>query len=199
MTEERKNRFQEVLGHRQSNLAVVLENVHDQHNISAVLRSADAVGVQHVYVIHQFDSLKWDIGKNSSASAYKWLTLHLFDNVAECMSMVKKRYGNILGTHLKQPGKNLFGMDFDRDCALVFGNEREGISEEMNGYIDENFHIPMMGMTKSLNISVACAVSLYEACRQRLTTGQYHNPTLSDQEIETLYGNWIERDFRKRP
>ena len=189
MTPERKKRLVTVLQKRQTNITVVLENVFDPHNISAVLRSCDAIGIQDVYVLttrmapHQ----RW--GYRSSSGAYKWVTVHQFDDTKECVDALKKNYEKILTTCLAADAVNLYELDFTQNMALVFGNEKDGISE-MSEYSDGNFIIPQSGMIKSLNISVACAVTLYEAYRQKNLAGHYNEPKLPDNKISALLHDW---------
>lgn len=189
MTPERKKRLVTVLQKRQTNITVVLENVFDPHNISAVLRSCDAIGIQDVYVLttrmapHQ----RW--GYRSSSGAYKWVTVHQFNDTKECVDALKKNYEKILTTCLAGDAVNLYELDFTQSMALVFGNEKDGISE-MSEYSDGNFIIPQSGMIKSLNISVACAVTLYEAYRQKNLAGHYNEPKLPDNKISALLHDW---------
>lgn len=197
MTPERQERMKRVLDNRQGNLALVLEDVHDPHNIFACLRTADATGVQDVYVILTRNQLGWDAGKRSSASAVKWITLHHFDNVEDCMASVKKHYKRVAGTYLHEDATELYEMDLTQSMALVFGNERYGISEAMHKHLDLNFRIPMKGMVQSLNISVACAVTLYEALRQRTDADLYKQSSLPPDQYQQLESMWKERQLKK--
>jgi tRNA (guanosine-2'-O-)-methyltransferase len=173
MTPERRNRITEVLARRQPDLTVVLENVHDPHNISAVMRTCDAVGVQELYVLNTRISRHEKFGKKSSASAAGWLTIHQFDNVETCIKAIREKYRKIFATHLGEDAYSLYELDLAEPVALVFGNEHSGVSEECLAHCDGNFIIPQVGMVKSLNISVACAVTLYEVYRQRAVKGFY--------------------------
>jgi tRNA (guanosine-2'-O-)-methyltransferase len=190
MTPERLHRLQHVLRHRQTDLTIVLENVFDPHNISAVMRSCDAVGVQEIYVLttkiprHE----KW--GTRSSSSAAKWLTVHQFDNIEECLLAVRKDYSRILTTHLASDAVSLYQLDLTQPTALVFGNEHSGVSEEMRAAADGNFVIPQVGMIQSLNISVACAVTLYEAYRQKAAAGHYAERKLGEEAYGRLSQQW---------
>ncbi len=189
MTPERRKRLESVLQKRQTNITVVLENVFDPHNISAVLRSCDAIGIQDVYVLttrmapHQ----RW--GYRSSSGAYKWVTVHQFNETKACVDTLRRNYEKILTTCLADDSVNLFELDFTQSMALVFGNEKDGISE-LATYSDGNFIIPQMGMIKSLNISVACAVTLYEAYRQKNLAGHYNEPKLPNDKISALSHEW---------
>ncbi len=190
MTEERRRRLESVLARRQNSLTVVLEDVWDPHNISAVMRSCDAVGIQEIYVLNKIIEKHDQWGKRSSSSANKWLTVHQFDNVAACFAALRTKYDRILTTHLSTDAVSLYDLSLTGKIALVFGNEHDGVSEELRMLADGNFIIPQMGMIQSLNISVACAVSLYEAFRQKLVAGHYNQQSLSDSEYEALSREW---------
>lgn len=194
MTPERKERFLNVLNKRQGNITVVLENVSDPHNISAVMRSCDAVGVEEIYILNTKIPRHKKWGAKSSSSAAKWLTIHQFDNAGDCFSSLRKQYSTILATHLSSDAVSLHSIDFTKNIALVFGNEHSGVSEEIRSLADGNFVIPQVGMIQSLNISVACAVTLYEAFRQKNEAGQYNQRGLTDVRYEDLLKEWEERD-----
>lgn len=190
MTEQRIMRLNEVLSKRQPNLTLVLENVHDPHNISAVMRTADAVGVQELYILNTSieNHKKW--GVKSSSSAAKWLTIHQFTNLEECMKVVSKRYDKIYTTHLAANSVDLYDMTLTESVALVFGNEHSGVSEEIIARADGNFIIPQVGIIKSLNISVACAVTLFEAYRQKSRAGHYQHMQLQPEALAALQETW---------
>ncbi|TKK69006.1 RNA methyltransferase [Ilyomonas limi] len=190
MTPERRTRLENVLAKRQPNLTVVMENVMDPHNVSAVMRSCDAVGIQDIYVISNKAPRPKKWGAKSSSSAAKWLTVHQFNNAQECVNQLRKTYNTILTTHLSSEAISLYSIDFTGSIALVFGNEREGVSEEMRALADGNFLIPQVGIIQSLNISVACAVSIYEAFRQKNNAGHYNQSTLSEQQKTALMQQW---------
>lgn len=176
ITEERRLKYQNLAAKRQDDLTVVLENVHDPHNVGAVLRSCDAVGVSTVYILYTHPNLKlkdFTIGKKASSGAWKYIEVHLFDDRKACFDHLKARYQHIWATHLTADSVGVHEIDMLQSLALVFGNEHGGITPETLEYCTGNFIIPQMGITQSLNISVACAVSLYEAQRQRNANGNY--------------------------
>ena len=190
MTPERQQKLISVLHKRQNDITVVLENVFDPHNISAVMRTCDAVGLQDVYVLNTKIPRHKKWGAKSSSSAAKWLTIHQFDNAEECFSALRKNYSTILTTHLSSDAISLHAIDFTKSIALVFGNEHEGVSEEIRKLADGNFVIPQVGIIQSLNISVACAVTLYEAFRQKNNAGHYKESKLDDVRIKDLLEEW---------
>ena len=190
MTPERRERLLSVLNKRQAGLTVVLENVQDPHNISAVMRTCDAVGIQEIYVLNNKipKHKKW--GAKSSSSAAKWLTIHQFSDVNECMAALRQKYDKIYTTHLASDSVSLYELNFTGSVALVFGNEHGGLSEEIIALADGNFIIPQVGIIRSLNISVACAVSIYEAQRQRAIAGHYDQKNLPDEQYNSLLEKW---------
>jgi len=191
MTPERKERMVQVLSRRQPDLTLVLENVHDPHNISAVMRTCDAVGVQDLYILNTTIGRHKKFGKKSSASAAGWLTIHQYNNTEACMQAVKQRTQNIFATHLGKKSVSLYELNLAAPVALVFGNERDGVTEECLAHCTGNFIIPQVGMVRSLNISVACAVTLYEAFRQREVAGFYNGEQrLPENQRQDLWAKW---------
>jgi tRNA (guanosine-2'-O-)-methyltransferase len=193
-TEKRAKKIEKVLRQRQLDLTVVLENVHDPHNVSAVLRTCDSVGIYEVFLVYYGVQKFPDLSKRSSASALKWVKLNFFDNLAECYRMLKKRGMKIYTTSLSTSNSlSLYELNLVEPTALVFGNEHLGVSDEGVALADGNFLIPQVGMIESLNISVACAVSLYEAFRQRLFAGKYEVQQIEGAAFEEIYKNWLIR------
>jgi len=190
MTPERREKLLSVIRKRQDNLAVVLENVQDPHNISAVMRTCDAVGVQDVYVLNTRIPRHKKFGPRSSSSAAKWLTVHQHDNADECFVEIRKKYSRIFTTHLAADSWKLYEIDFKQSIAVVFGNEHTGVSEDIRKHADGNFIIPQVGIIRSLNISVACAVTLYEAFRQKNIAGHYSGQGQSIEYTEELIKKW---------
>ncbi len=189
-TERRREKFRRVLASRQPSLTAVMENIHDPHNVSAVLRSCDAVGVLRVellYTVERFPRL----GRKSSSSANKWIERRNHRSVDECYAALHAEGFQVCATHLSQEAVSLYELDLTKKVALVFGNEHRGVSEEAAAKADLNFRIPMMGMIQSLNVSVAAAVTLYEALRQRLKAGGYSAPAFDDERLTALLDAWL--------
>lgn len=190
MTPERKARITDVLNKRQPDIAVVMENIADPHNIFAIMRTCDAVGVQDVYIINTPFKKHPKFGKASSKSATKWVTKHEFDNLSSCIDAVRSRYSKLYASYLGDASVDLYDMDLTESIALVFGNEQEGITDEMLSACDGSFIIPQVGMIQSLNVSVACAVTLYEAMRQRRAKGYYDKARLTEAQWKDLASEW---------
>ena len=190
MTPERTERLLSVLNKRQNNITVVLENVFDPHNIAAVMRTCDAVGIQDIYVLNTKIARHKKFGQKSSSSAAKWLTIHQFTDAGECFAALRQHYNLILTTHLSSDAIALHDIDFTQSIALVFGNEHAGVSDEIRAMADGNFIIPQVGIIKSLNISVACAVTVYEALRQKTLAGHYSATGLAPEQYASLQQEW---------
>ncbi len=191
MTPEREERIRTVLNRRQNGLVVIMENVQDPHNIAAVMRTCDAVGVQDLFVLNNTIPKHRKFARSSSASALGWLTVRQYTDTEACMAAVRQLCDKIYATHLGVESHSLYDMDLTGRIALVFGNEREGVTEDCLKHCDGNFIIPQMGMVRSLNISVACAITLYEAMRQRNEKGFYDGtPQLPESRVQELGVRW---------
>jgi tRNA (guanosine-2'-O-)-methyltransferase len=191
-SERRLKRIRDVLSRRQPGLTVVLENIHDPHNVSAILRSCDAVGVLGVELLYTVEPFP-RIGKKSSSSANKWIRRRNHRSAAECMRTLHDEGFTVLATRVDSEATSLYDLNLTGKVAFVFGNEHRGVSDETAQLSDVHVRIPMMGMIESLNVSVAAAVCVYESLRQRMDRGLLSRPTLDEQQLETLFQEWIAR------
>ena len=196
MTPAREQKISNVLLKRQFDLTVVLENVHDPHNISAVMRSCDAVGVQEIYALNPKQQRPKRFGRKTSSGSVRWVDVNYFMNLDNCIASVKSRYRKIYALSSEHPGKSLYEADLTGSVALMFGNEKDGLTREILRHADETIFIPMVGMVSSLNISVACAVTLYEAFRQRTLKGMYNREELQPRQL-SIYKKWVLRELRQ--
>ncbi|MFA4924256.1 MAG: RNA methyltransferase, partial [Ignavibacteriaceae bacterium] len=135
ITERRKEKIIAVASARQDSLRLVLENVHDPHNVSAVFRSCDAVGIPKVSLIYNQEKFP-KIGSKSSASALKWVEKEKFTEVKNCYQTLREEGFTILASSLKGNSLNLYDLDLTKKVALVFGNEHRGISNEAENFAD---------------------------------------------------------------
>lgn len=197
MQKKRLEKFQMVVNRRQPDLTVVLENVTDLHNIGAVIRSADSVGIGEIYVLNTDAHLQTKfvkIGKRTSMGSGKWVDAHYFTDAEACFEKLRSKYGKVLGAMLGEGVSDFHHLDLTEPVALFFGNEHRGISTVSQPLLDGKFIIPQVGMAESLNVSVACAVTLYEAFRQRNLKGFYDEPyRLSEVERAKLFDIYYER------
>ena len=185
-------RIRTALAQRQPDLAVVLENVHDPHNVSAIFRSCDAVGVPRVDLLYTLEKFP-AIGKKSSSSANKWVGRRPHRSVEECFAVLRAEGFRIAASHLGPGTVPLHEVNLREPVALVFGNEHRGVSDEAARRADLCFRIPMRGMIQSLNVSVAAAVALYEALRQRMAAGDLESPKMDAALLEELEREWMGR------
>lgn len=191
-TEKRVEKIKWVLGKRQPSLRVVIENIHDPHNVSAIFRTCDAAGVPKVSLVYNIEKFP-KIGKKSSASAYKWIEREKFKSIEECYNQLKKEKFKIYASSLNSESKNLYDLDFTKKSALVLGNEHRGLSKEAEDLADERFYIPMYGMVQSLNVSVSAAITIYEVMRQRGLKGFYDKSELTSNELKKLIDEWVKK------
>jgi len=191
-TEKRIEKIKWVLSKRQPSLRVVLENIHDPHNVSAIFRTCDAAGIPKVSLVYNLEKFP-KIGKKSSASAYKWIEREKFKTVEECYNQLKKEKFVIYASSLNGDSKSLYDLDFTKKSAIVLGNEHRGLSKEAEELADERFYIPMFGMVQSLNVSVSAAISIYEAVRQRKNIGLYDKSESSSKELKKLIDEWVKK------
>lgn len=201
MTPDRAERLKVSIKRRQTNFTVILENVHDRHNVGAVLRSCDSVGIAEIFILYTDPRLSRDfieLGDTSSSGARRWVKVNYYTDIEACFEAVKSRYDNIYSTHLAEDSVSLYKLDLTKSVALLFGNESTGLSKSALAYSDGNFIIPQMGLVQSLNISVAAAVSIYEGLRQRENIGMYESAPISVVEQHQLFEEWSYNEVHKK-
>lgn len=191
ISEKRKEKFRRVFSARQKDLTVVLENIHDPHNVSAILRTCDSVGIGLVHLLYSVEQFP-RIGKKSSSSANKWVEREKHTSAESCVDILHKAGFKVYASVLQENARDLYSLDIPEKVAIVVGNEHRGVSKEMSVLADELIYIPMYGMIQSLNVSVATAIILYEILRQRRTKGCYENQ-IQDEEIELLVKKYTVR------
>lgn len=190
ITSRRREKLERVLRQRQNDLTLVLANVHDPHNVSAIYRSADAFGVAGIHLYYT-DTPFPSLGRKSSASARKWVESYRHANKDELMSALTGH--QILATSCSATAKPLGAYDLTRPTAIIMGNEHSGVPEELNTGVDGEVYIPMYGMIQSFNVSVAAALILYEASRQRVLAGLYDSHCGSEEAFTEKLTRWIEK------
>lgn len=189
MTLRRRQRIEEVARRRQHDLTLIAERVHKPHNLSAVLRSCDAVGIGTVHAVQPTGGVP--TFSTTSASAEKWVDVVVHGDVAGAVKHVRERGLKVYAAHLSQAAVDFREVDYVQPCAVLLGNERDGVSPEAAALADEHIVIPMLGMIQSLNVSVAAAVILFEAQRQRRDAGRYDEPALPPAELDALIERWL--------
>jgi tRNA (guanosine-2'-O-)-methyltransferase len=191
VSERRKERLKEVLAERTRHIAVVLEDVYQAHNASAVLRSCDCFGVQDVHFIENRNKFK--ISEDVSMGSTQWLSIKKYsqeeNNTASCLQGLKNKGYRIVATTPHKNDKTLSELDVTKPFALVFGTEIDGITETVFEMADEFVKIPMYGFTESFNISVSAALCMYELTgRIRKEKIPYQ---LNKAEKQDIYLEWL--------
>ncbi|MGD8120347.1 tRNA (guanosine(18)-2'-O)-methyltransferase TrmH [Vibrio sp. TRT 2004] len=189
MNLERYNRIQQVLKARQSDLTLCLEEVHKPNNVSAIIRTADATGI---HKIHAVWPNKMRTLSHTSAGARNWVDVETHDSIEQAISKLKSQGMQVLVTNLSESAVDFRDIDYTKPTAIILGSEKVGASEQAKKMADQDIIIPMVGMVQSLNVSVASAVILYEAQRQRQAAGMYGNEISSVPE-ETINRLLFER------
>lgn len=178
-----------VLSKRQRDLTLVLGNIHDPHNVSAIYRSCDAFGVSKVHLYYT-DTPFPSLSGRSSASAKKWVDTERHSDAAALIASLKAESMRVLATSCTPLARPLPEYDLVRPTAIILGNEHRGVDPELSDKVDGEVYIPMYGMIQSFNVSVAAAVILAEASRQRLAAGKYDRPQYSEEEFNAALLDW---------
>lgn len=173
MANNRFKRVKSVLDKRQLDLTVCLDEVHKHHNLSAIVRTADAVGCHHVHAVWPKEQRR--LTNNTSGGSKNWVETHMHDEIDDAVSAIRKQIPGVqvLATNLSESAVDFREIDYTKPTAIIVGQERDGISDEALAHADQHIIIPMEGMVQSLNVSVAAALILYEAQRQRELADMY--------------------------
>lgn len=191
LSERRFARMKEVVAERTRHLTVVLEDLHHEHNTSAVVRSAECFGIQDVYIVEQNNAYSMSTGVSRGAT--DWLTVHRYHqrgapNMQRCCEDLRARGYTIVGTS-PHATTILSELPIDKPLALVFGTELTGMSQEAYNHVDHTITIPMYGFTESFNVSVSAALCLYDlSTRLRASS---HMWRLSESEQYDLLLTWV--------
>ncbi|VVS93125.1 tRNA (guanosine(18)-2'-O)-methyltransferase TrmH [Desulfoluna spongiiphila] len=188
MTPERFEKLKAILTSRQMDLTVVMENVHKPHNLAAVARSCDAVGVFETHAISEMQDVV--LRPKAASGSRKWVGVKRHGSVDEAYAHLRSKGLRILCAHFDERAVDFRSVDFTQPTAIVVGAELDGITEEAVEKADGSVLVPMLGMVKSLNVSVATALILYEAQRQRLAKGMYEERAMDDETYRTLLFEW---------
>ncbi len=192
ITPRRRARLEQVLSWRQKDLTLVLSNIHDPHNVSAIYRSADAFGVSEIHLYYT-DTTFPSLGRKSSASARKWVDTVRHSDKEGLINTLHAKGCQILATSCSATAKPVGEYDLTRPTAIVMGNEHKGVPEELATAVDGELYIPMYGMIQSFNVSVAAAILLAEAARQRVLAGMYSTPSYDEAEYAERLEKWIKK------
>ncbi|WP_372873421.1 tRNA (guanosine(18)-2'-O)-methyltransferase TrmH [Shewanella sp.] len=184
MSPERFARINDMLDNRQPDLTVLLDQVHKTNNIAAVLRSADAVGVHQLHAVWPENDMR--VSGNTASGSQQWVTTKRHHTVADAIASLKAEGMQVVVTNFSNKAKDFREVDYTKPTAIVLGHEKFGVSAEAVALADAEVIIPMVGMVQSLNVSVAGALVLFEAERQRRQAGMYGNRKLPEDYCQQL-------------
>ncbi|THB65261.1 MAG: tRNA (guanosine(18)-2'-O)-methyltransferase TrmH [Gammaproteobacteria bacterium] len=190
MTDTRYKKMQQVLQSRQLDLTLLLERIHKPHNISAILRTCDATGVHGVNVILPDEEEKYRVSKGISSGNGQWIESRIHKDTNSAITTLKEEGFQILAAHLSDKAIDFREADYTKPTAILMGTEKYGVSDEAAEMCDKHVVIPMLGMGHSLNVSVAAAIILYEAQRQREAAGLYGKQQIAKEEYQKLLFEW---------
>ncbi len=199
VSDERLKKMKKILETRQDTLRVFMDYVYSPHNLSAIVRTCDAVNIGKLYYRHQ---KKVKLNNEITMGAHKWIFHEYVENIEKFYQNIKNQGYQVVVSLLDEDTVNFREVDYTKPTLIVLGNEVDGASEISIKYADKKVIIPMFGMSQSLNVSVANAVILYEAQRQRTLKGMYEKPQLSPEIIEKTLKKWayddiIEKELKK--
>ncbi|MCF6207123.1 MAG: RNA methyltransferase [Sulfurovum sp.] len=196
LTPQRLEKIDALLRRKQPDLQMFCDNVHSSQNISAIMRSCDGAGVLHFYYsVNDDKALR--IHKTITQGAHRWIESQRVDTAQKSAFLQSKKEEGfqLVVTHLDEQAVSFRKIDYTKPTMIVVGNEKEGVSEEVLSLADATVVIPMRGMVQSLNVSVASALVLFEAERQRHEKGYYEHAHLDEKQIAFFKEKWIRRDL----
>jgi len=201
---ERLERLKEVLANRVVSVTLVLENLHKDYNISAILRTCESFGIQEIHMVPQpgegqaeySQAEQGKIFKTVTQGSHKWLTVHRHEDVGTCIQILKEKGFRILAGAFGEDALSLDKTDFSGRVALVFSNELEGANTEVLDLVDGFFVIPMTGFSRSLNVSVAAGIVIHHVLRYKLDKGE-ELERIPPNESGRILGEWVKKSVRQ--
>ena len=184
------------LERRQPDLQVLLDQVHKPHNLSAILRTCDAVGVPRAHAVSRHQD--FSVHRAASSGTGQWVDVQTHEGLPEAIQTVQGAGMKVYAAHLSETAVDYRQVDYTQPCCLLLGAEKEGVSDEGAALADGHVVIPMFGLGASLNVSVAAAVILFEAQRQRLAAGWYDRPRLDEAEMHRTLVEWLHPRVARR-
>ena len=188
MTPERIQRLRDVLTKRQPDLTVLTDYVHKGRNLSAIIRTADAVGIGHVHCVIGDGDYKRFLG--TAKGSHSWVDVHRYQELQTPVAQLKSQGYQIVAAHLSLTAVDFHEVDYTKPTVLMLGAERQGISEEGESFADIHVTVPMVGMVESFNVSVAAGIILTEARHQRQQVGMYDQQRIDQATYDRLFFEW---------
>lgn len=183
MSPERYKRIRDMLRMRQTDLTVCMEQVHKPHNLSAVVRSCDAIGIHEIHAVWEEKSR---LRGGTAVGSQNWVYTNSHDTIEDAVGTLKNQGMQVLVTHLSDTAVDFRDVDYTKPTAIILGQERYGATPKAIEMSDQDIVIPMVGMVQSLNVSVAAALVLYEAQRQRQVAGMYDTQHLPESACQKM-------------
>lgn len=188
MTPERFQRIVSVLNKRQPDLTVITDDVHKGQNLSAIVRTCDAVGVPEIHAVYSRGDYRPHTG--TAMGSQKWVEAKIYQCVDEPIQHLRQQGYQVLAAHFSDRAVDFREVDYCKPTALLLGAEREGVSDSSLATVNGEITVPMLGMVESFNVSVACAIILSEAQRQRQSAGLYDHRRLPDDIYNKTLFEW---------
>lgn len=188
MTPERYQKIKDVLKNRQMDLTVIMDNIHKPHNFNAIVRTCDAIGIQDVQYIPVKEGYR-QLNYYAKGSQ-KWVEAHQYNDFSTVAKEYQDKGYQLLAAHFSDSAIDYREIDYTKPTAIVMGTELDGISDETAEIVDKHIIVPMHGMVASLNVSVASAVILFEAQKQRVEVGMYKKRSMPDERYYKLLFEW---------
>ena len=196
MTPERFQKLTRVLERRQPDLTVLAEDVHKTHNIAALLRTYDAVGIPAMHVVSPGGEFRRH--HMVSGGSRKWVQTHIHADIDAAIVELKQLYFQVIAAIISQDSEDYRALDYTGPTALLLGSELDGLSEHALSLADQHARVPMRGLVSSLNVSVAAALILFEAARQREQAGMYRQRRLDSETFARTLFEWCYPDVARR-
>ncbi len=190
MTAKRFDRLQAVLRQRQPDLTVIMENVHKPHNLSAIVRTCDAVGIFQAHAVSTDGDVRQAV--NAAKGSQRWVGLRSHRRLEDTLDMARDNGMQVLAAHLADDAVDFRDVDYTRPTALLMGSELDGVSPAARDAADQRIVVPMHGLVASLNVSVATALILFEAERQRRLAGMYEHSRLDPDVYRRTLFEWTQ-------
>lgn len=189
MSARRYRRIMETLHRRQPDLTVVMEGVHKNHNLAAIARTCDAVGIGEIHGVSSEPNVY--LGRKAASGTAKWVDLYQHESVKSVCAMLRERGFCIIAADVGLNVADYRSLDYTQPTAILVGSELDGLTSSAANEADERVNVPMLGMVESLNVSVATALILYEAMRQREVGGFYEKCSLDGEAIKARAFEWM--------
>lgn len=188
MTPERYEKIVRILNQRQMDLTVLMEHVETPHNLAAIARTCDAVGIFQAHAVTNLHAI--DLKQRASSGSRKWISVKTHESLETAFGELRRNGFTIYCAHLDETAMDFRSVDYTVPTAIVLGTELEGVSPQAVAMADGCIMVPMFGMIQSLNVSVASALVLYEAQRQRMAKGLYDRRQIDDEQFRRLLFEW---------